>query len=175
MIDWKSKASHRVCRFTFAGETMACSEALEGALFLRGLYISFVTGARVPDSQGGAHFDLHLVTDCRSLYDHIHREGIPRAPSEKRLAIDLAGLRQALMKEAEYQWRRENGEHFHPTPERPVRPPLHWLPTHEQLADLLTKRLKADEWWSRIENGWLSLPLKTNAQGRQKCQDFKAV
>lgn len=108
LVDWKSKAAHRVCRSTFAGETMACSEGLEGALFLRGLYISFATGARVPDHQGGQFFPLHLVTDCRSLYDHIHREGVPRAPAEKRLAIDLAGLRQALMIEAEHQWRQEH-------------------------------------------------------------------
>ena len=175
LVDWKSKAAHRVCRSTFAGETMACSEGLEGALFLRGLYISFATGARVPDHQGGQFFPLHLVTDCRSLYDHIHREGVPRAPAEKRLAIDLAGLRQALMIEAEHQWRQEHGEEFKPTPERPLRPPLHWLPTHEQLADILTKRLKPTEWWGRINSGWLSLPLKTMPRQDKNQQDFRPV
>lgn len=145
LVDWKSKASQRVCRSTFAGETMACSEALEGALFLRGLFMSFGTGVRVPDHQGGAYHPLHLITDCRSLYDHIHREGIPRAPSEKRLAIDLAGLKQALVIEAEHQWRKKHGDPFKPIPETPLRPPLHWLPTQEQMADLLTKRLKPDE------------------------------
>eukprot|EP00435_Cladocopium_sp_Y103_P057058 s39_g19.t1 len=175
LVDWKSKASQRVCRSTFAGETMACCEALEGALFLRGLFTSFATGARVPDHQGGAHFALHLITDCRSLYDHIHREGIPRAPSEKRLAIDLAGLRQALVIEAEHQWRNQHGDPIQPTPENPLRPPLHRLPTHEQMADLLTKRLKPDEWWSRVNQGWMSLPLKQHAQGRQKFQNLVAV
>ena len=154
---------------------MACSEGLEGALFLRGLYISFATGARVPDHQGGQFFPLHLVTDCRSLYDHIHSEGVPRAPAEKRLAIDLAGLRQALMIEAEHQWRQEHGEEFKPTPERPLRPPLHWLPTHEQLADILTKRLKPTEWWGRINSGWLSLPLKTMPRQDKNQQDFRPV
>jgi len=175
LVDWKSKASQRVCRSTFAGETMACSEALEGALFLRGLFTSFGTGVRVPDHQGGAYHPLHLITDCRSLYDHIHREGIPRAPSEKRLAIDLAGLRQALVIEAEHQWRKKHGDPFKPTPETPLRPPLHWLPTQEQMADLLTKRLKPDEWWGRINQGWMSLPLKQHAQGRQNFQDLVPV
>ena len=124
---------------------MACSEGLESALFLRGLYISFAKGVRVPDHAGGKYFPLHLVTDCRSLYDHIHREGIPRAPAEKRLAIDLAGLRQALMVEARHQWQDEHGASASPTPEGPLRPPLHWLPTQEQLADILTKRLKSTE------------------------------
>ena len=32
VVDWRSKASSRVCRSTFAGETMACGEALETAL-----------------------------------------------------------------------------------------------------------------------------------------------
>ena len=165
LIDWKSKASQRVCRSTFAGETMAGCEGLESALFLRGLFISFATGERVPDSRGGEYFSLHLVTDCRSLYDHIHREGVPRAPTEKRLAIDLAGLRQALMIEAEHLWRHLYGEASRPTPERPLRPPIHWLPTQEQLADVLTKRLKAGDWWAKISRGWMSLPLKTYAGG----------
>ena len=35
--------------------------------------------------------------------------GIPRAPSEKRLAkLDLARLRQGLMIEAQRQWRKVN-------------------------------------------------------------------
>lgn len=161
MIDWRSKSSHRVCRSTFAGETMACCEALEGGLFLRGLFASFATGARVPDKDGGKLYLLHLITDCRSLYDHIHREGVPRAPSEKRLAIDLAGLRQALMIEGNHQWQQRYGTTGKPAPERPVQPPLHWLPTHEQMADLLTKRLKADEWWAKVSSGNLGLPLRT--------------
>ena len=36
------------------------------------------------------------VTDCKSLFDSVHRVGGPRAPSEKRLLVDLAGLRQMI-------------------------------------------------------------------------------
>ena len=32
---------------------------------------------------------LHLVTDFKSLYDHIHREGTPKAPSEKKAGTRL--------------------------------------------------------------------------------------
>eukprot|EP00439_Symbiodinium_sp_Y106_P080417 s1667_g19.t1 len=45
IVGWKSKASQRVCRSTFAGETMACSDALESALFLRGLLVSMQLGS----------------------------------------------------------------------------------------------------------------------------------
>ena len=40
--------------------------------------------------------EMHLFTDCKSLYDHIQKEGAPKPPSEKRLALDLAAIRQAL-------------------------------------------------------------------------------
>ena len=159
VIDWKSKASQRVCRSTFAGETMACCEGLENSIFLRSLILSMMTGERMVEAAAGEHMDLHLITDCRSLYDHVHREGVPRAPSEKRLAIDLAGLRQGLMVEGHHQWKKKTlvGE---PSPQNPVKPPLHWLPTQHQLADVLTKKMRPDEWWKVLESGWLSLPLK---------------
>ena len=164
VVDWKSKSAQRVCRSTFAGETMACSEAMEHSLFLRSLFLSFATGKRVPDSEAGKYIPLHMVTDCRSLFDHIHREGVPRAPAEKRLAIDLAGIRQALVTEAKHQWRQRYGCDLQVTPERPLKPPLHWLPTGEQLADILTKRLKADDWWERVNGGDLALPLREAAE-----------
>ena len=44
IVDWKSKASARVCRSTFAGETMSACDALESALYLRGLWASLSTG-----------------------------------------------------------------------------------------------------------------------------------
>eukprot|EP00439_Symbiodinium_sp_Y106_P000038 s8929_g1.t1 len=97
IVEWKSKASQRVCRSTFAGETMACSDALESALFLRGLLVSMQLGHAVPERDCGEHLEVHLVTDCKSLYDHVHREGTPKAPTEKRLALDLASIRQVQL------------------------------------------------------------------------------
>ena len=160
VMDWKSKGCQRVCRSTFAGETMACCEATESTIYLRGLYLSMIHGRIIPEAECGRHIEMHFVTDCKSLYDHIHREGVPKAPTEKRLAIDLAGLRQILMVEAEHQWRRLHGQDAKLTPQRPCRPPIHWLPTDEQLADVLTKMMSADEWWNVICAGEIQLPLK---------------
>ena len=140
LIDWRSKSSQRVCRSSFAGETMVCCEAVEHAVYLRSLFLSFASGCMVSEVCGGEKAPLHCITDCKSLFDHLHREGTPKAPSEKRLAIDLAGLRQILMREAKQQFVSEHGPDLDPTPERPCRPPIHWAPTELQLADILKKK-----------------------------------
>lgn len=126
----------------------------------RSLLLSMALGLRVEESRGGEHTRLHLITDCRSLYDHIHREGVPRAPSEKRLAIDLAGLRQGLMVEARHQWKKKYQSLERPSPQVPLKPPLHWVPTSGRLADLSTKQLKSNGGWDTILQGHLALPLK---------------
>ena len=141
---------------------MACCEAVESMIFLRGLFLSFVYGKIIPEEQCGSHIAMHAITDCKSLYDHVHREGIPKAPSEKRLVLDLSGLRQILCREAKHQWIEKHGAEAEHTPERPCRPPLHWVPTQTQMADLLTKLLKADAWWEEVRTGILQLPLRSS-------------
>eukprot|EP00438_Fugacium_kawagutii_P028405 Skav208339 [mRNA] locus=scaffold5193:38831:45910:+ [translate_table: standard] len=163
VLHWQSKGCRRVCSLTFAGETMACSEAVENGLYLRGLLVSMKVGYLVPEKEGGYYVDFHCVTDCKSLYDHTHREGTPKAPADKRLTVDLAALRQVLFHEGRVQWEKQYNQPRTAlaTPERPCRPPLHWLPTGEQLADVLTKLMKADAWWDRVNLGLLRLPLRT--------------
>ena len=160
IVDWKSKGSQRVCRSTFAGETMACGDGIESALFLRCLFLSMCKGRLISEEDSGTFIPLHTVTDCKSLFDHLHREGVPKAPTEKRLAIDLAGLRQVLMREARHQWLDTHGGRFEPTPDRPCRPPIHWLPTHLQLADVLTKGMSSGDWWQMIEQGVFNFPFR---------------
>ena len=145
LIDWRSKCSQRVCRSTFAGETMACCKALEHSIYLRSLFISFADGRLVQEKDCGAYVPIHCITDCKDLYDRLMREGTPKAPTEKRLAIDLAGPRQILMKEARHQFVKKHGDNQEPTPSMPCRPPIHWVPTELQLADILTKELKSAE------------------------------
>jgi len=107
---------------------------------------------------------FHCITDCKSLYDHIHREGTPKASADKRLVIDLAALRQVLAREGRLQWEKQynlsSGDPV--TLERPCSPPLHCLPAGEQLADILTKFMKAEAWWSCIKDGTVALPLRSS-------------
>ena len=89
--------------------------------YVRSFVETVLTGqlCRVEHLSGGK---LKCISDCKSLFDHLHREGVPRVPSDKRLAIDLAALRQA------FSWETINGKI-----------PLYWVPTNFQLADILTK------------------------------------
>jgi hypothetical protein len=173
VVDWRSKASSRVCRSTFAGETMACGDALEGALFLRGLLASFLKGRLIREDEAGAFIPLHLFTDCRSLYDHLHRDGIPKPPSEKRLAIELSAIRQALAIESRHQWARQYGR-VPLRPDRPIKPPLHWLPTDKQWADILTKKMQGKSWWEALGEGLSRFPLAVQ-RGSQNIEDPQPV
>ena len=98
ILDWKSSANPRVCRSTFGAETTACSEAIELGQYVRSFVMTILSGElkRVESLAGG---QLRCITDCKSLFDHLRKEGIPRVPSDKRLAIDLAALRQTFSTE----------------------------------------------------------------------------
>ena len=59
-----------------------------------------------------------FVTDCKSLYDAIHKEGAAPASTDKRLAIELAMVKaQAVSGETD----------------------LRWIDARYQIADCLTK------------------------------------
>ena len=89
ILDWRSSAIQRVCRSTFTAETMACTEGVETGQYLRSYIHSLMSGKllRVEELKGRC---VRFYSDCKSLYDHLHKEGAPRTPSDKRLAIDLA-------------------------------------------------------------------------------------
>ena len=120
ILDWKSGACERVCRSTFAAETMAGCTAVEGGDYLEKFIETLLSGNHQRKTRG--RLLLKFLSDCRSLYDHLTREGIPRVPSDRRLAIDLAAVRLAS------------------------------VPTTRQLADVLTKPMKSHDWWSMISS-----------------------
>ena len=90
IADWKSQAGQRVCRSTFGAETQACVERLESGQYFRSMYESLILGDLVAVDQ--SVLPILCLSDCRSLYDHLNRQGIPRVPSDKRLAVDLAAF-----------------------------------------------------------------------------------
>ena len=138
ILDWKSGACERVCRSTFAAETMACSTATETGEFIAKFLETILTGKL---ARHATRFGLRFLSDCRSLYDHLTRDGVPRVPTCKRLSIDLAGIRQDL---------KSCGR-------------IVWVPTGAQLADILTKPLRSDEWWETIKSP-LKLTFKESRQ-----------
>ncbi|CAE7293046.1 RE1 [Symbiodinium sp. CCMP2592] len=128
ILDWKSGACERVCRSTFQAETMACAYGIETSEYILKFLQTLLDGELV---RGPTKFPARFISDCKSLYDHLTREGIPRVPTCKRLAIDLASIRCDL-------------RHFGR---------IAWTPTGSQMADLLTKPLKSGSWWEEIKRG----------------------
>ena len=93
IVDWRSGACDRVCRSTFAAETMACCTATETGDFIVKFMETILTGRLARE---GTRFQVRFLSDCRSLYDHLVRDGVPWVSTCKRLAIDLAGIREDL-------------------------------------------------------------------------------
>jgi hypothetical protein len=118
IVSWLSHKLKRKVRSTLAAETMSANEALEAADIFR---------AHLAEVRGGERLDrrrwhslvkdvgVTLVTDSRSLYDFLHRQG--STPSEKRLRLDLEILRDEM----------DNGLS------------IRWVESSMQLADALTK------------------------------------
>ena len=153
VVGWKSHACPRVCRSAFAAETMAGLEGWEESLAFR----SFIAGILHPDPARAREdaarelFPIVSMTDCKSLYDNVHRVGGPKAPSEKRLVVDLTALRRIVMAEGA----RIQGAKT-----------LRWVPTGSQLADVLIKVIyDVCSWWMNIKS--INLPFPTEqAQNR---------
>ncbi|OLQ15724.1 Copia protein [Symbiodinium microadriaticum] len=155
VLEWRSQSCKRVCRSTFGAETMAAVEGLEGAQYTRALLASLLAGRLVGHDEARRSWRLLCTTDCKSLFDYLHKAGAPKIPTDRRLAIDLAALRQELGYE---KWTS--------------RAPLQWIPTALQLADPLTKPMKTNPWWDYVQNGF-SLPLKKGifAEGHRCCRE----
>ncbi|OLP96499.1 Copia protein [Symbiodinium microadriaticum] len=81
ILDWKSGACERVCRSTFAAETMACSTATETGEFIAKFLETILTGKLARHS---TRFGLRFLSDCRSLYDHLTRAHESTAQAKER-------------------------------------------------------------------------------------------
>jgi len=82
--------------------------------------------------------NVEWFTDCRSLADHLVQAGLT-VVADKRLAIDLCGLRQVI-------WRQPGEMHGDPllTDHVPsnATTKITWTTTDRMLADPLTKSMK---------------------------------
>ena len=115
LLRWASKRARRVCHSTLAAETLAATGGL--------------------DSQAGLAFRLNeigffpksvLLTDCRSLFDHIYAM---TGKTAEMLLPDIHELREASM-----PWRHALSEDY---TDNFIE--LWWCSTNVQLADNLTK------------------------------------
>ncbi|CAE7263747.1 GIP, partial [Symbiodinium natans] len=93
IVDWRSGACDRVCRSTFAAETMACCTATETGDYITKFMETLLTGKL---ARKKSRFELRFLSDCRSLYDHLVKDGVPRAHEYVDRALREKSRRQLL-------------------------------------------------------------------------------
>ncbi|CAK0864559.1 unnamed protein product, partial [Prorocentrum cordatum] len=96
IVDWRSGTIKRVCRSTLAAETMSAVDALGCAQITRCVFASLEIPDAHPEDIPPSLSPLAQVTDCASLCDTMHRDGYSKLPSERRLLLDLVGLKESL-------------------------------------------------------------------------------
>ena len=142
-IEYHSNIIRRVCRSTLQAETLSIVQRYEEGEHLR----SITHGLRHPQDHSGWMVEamdqvpMYLITDCRSLESHLLQAGLGTT-GDKRLAIDLSGLRQVI-------WRRPNEQHGDPLYDEDI--PANtttkaiWVDTKSMLSDCLTKKMKGGQ------------------------------
>ena len=117
---------------TLAAEAAAKDSGVDHAVYLNAFLSELLTGVRAKDQE--PLFRHFSVTDCKCLYDAV-RQATPSL-TEKRTIIDLTDTRDALAKNH-----------------------LLWIPTHEMIADGLTKVTKdlMQTLTRFMANTWVSL------------------
>ena len=113
---------------------------------------------------------VELFTDCRSLDEFVNQSGL-HSVSDKRLAIDLTGIRQQI-------WRKQHEETGDPliTDKLPgnASTKLSWVCTEKMAADALTKSMKPKALSTVMGGKWISLtPEKHN--GCENMEHSEAV
>ena len=142
IVGWKSHSCPRVCRSTFASEVMAGLEGWEDGLAFRSTLSAAINAdpRALQEDEARKVMPLVSITDCKSVYDNVHRIGSPKTPSEKRLIVDVVALKKMVQAEQDY-WGTT----------LPRGQALRWVPTTSQMADVLTKVIvNIQSWWQSI-------------------------
>ena len=120
VLSWQSKKIKRVVRSSLAAETCSTSTCQEHLDWIRTMWEQMTRSDSVLEKYGQfltARPSI-LVTDCKSLYGAIHKEGGAPASTDKTLAIELAIVKaKAVSSETD----------------------LRWIDARYQIADCLTK------------------------------------
>ena len=155
LMDWRSHRIQRQCRSTLAAETMSLDTAFDSGIFLRELLAEVLLESYSPVQSGALPKDflpVHPVTDCRSLYDLLVKDGPVSATQEKRLTIDLGAIKQSA-------------EEFDP---EDLKGTFKWVDTSRQLADHLTKLKPSYQLREHLEQGWLALQVDVQNDARDQ-------
>lgn len=146
LVDWRSHRIKRQCRSTLAAETMAMDAAMDAGIYCREFLSEMLIKEYIPSQCGRLPrelFPVVAVTDCRSLYDLFVKDGPVSTTQEKRLAIDIGGLKETA---AEFDEEQEKLSEI-----------FRWIATDMQWADHLTKVKPAYMLRQILDKGFLAL------------------
>ena len=117
-FSWRSYKMSRVVASTLAGEAQAFSTACGTAEWVSLMLLEARHGSIDLREPKGMRPPIIGITDCKSLYDAANTVSSPSKLEDKRVAIDLAIIRQAVDR---------------------TQMCIRWAPTELMLADSLTK------------------------------------
>jgi len=133
MLEFASNKIQRVVRSTMAAESAALSMATDRQLYARALWQALTTGEPHFGPRWREELMVHgyLVTDARSLFDHLTTTG--SLPTERQVLLDLLAVRELL----DVDEVPEDGRD-------PAKVHIKWVPSKHQLSDPLTKCMESD-------------------------------
>ena len=142
IIQWTSTTIKRVCRSTMQAETLSTCAGSEEAQHLRAVLFDCEQpmDLKTWTAQTAASRQVVMLTDCKSLETSLTRLTSTGIITDKRLSIDLRGLRQDL-------WRRKGEDVGDPyrietiPNQNEATDILLWIDTAIMLADPLTKSM----------------------------------
>ena len=109
-LNWQSKCIRRIVRSSLAAETLALSDALDDAIYLRKLFSEIMCNDNYD-------IPIKIIINNKSLYDALFSN---KNIIEKCLHIDLALIKENLQKK--------------------IITKIHHVPTREELPNVLTKK-----------------------------------
>jgi len=128
ILDWRTRATKRVVISTFAAETSAACDGLGLGMYVRAMLCEIYHGAVMACTQWSEDvMPVQLLTDCKSLYDHLARDS--KLPDDRWTALYVSALRCAASA----------------GPGRDVsKCAVRWVASRHQLGDGLTKKGLSD-------------------------------
>lgn len=124
VLDWKSSANRRVVESSLAAETHAALQAFGLGRFLQVLFAEARFGSEViaylEDEDLRAITPMNMITDCKSIYDSVNKQG--RHLADKGSVVQVIQLRKMCSVKPKTGKARRL-----------------WVPTRSQIADPLTK------------------------------------
>ncbi|CAE8740947.1 unnamed protein product [Polarella glacialis] len=124
-------------------------QSRQAAIAMRGMLLEILHPGLDLRDVDAAMLPIECITDCKSLYDTMHKDGVAKAPSEKRLMLDLSAIREMLMEEIVSDDLLATGGM-----------PNRWIPTEFMLADGMTKVMRNERLLAVLRTGQLKLTVK---------------